>query len=151
MQIRQIKVDDDLTELFDEWLKECRANSFDLEASVVEACKDIKTLNDNRAVFVMIEEGKIIGLLGVDINKSPIGPEMIANEHFFYVIPKYRGQGLQMIRTAEKWLKDKTQCTHFILNASYLASDLAPRVIRMYGLLGYSRFEVSMIKKLGGK
>ena len=74
-----------------EWQQECNGEAFNLETTPAELLDDLIKVSNNGVLYVAeSKDGKCIGFTGVVIFKNPLGTEMIANEHYWYVIKKYR-------------------------------------------------------------
>lgn len=103
----------------------------------------------NAVVFgLKTEEGEMVGYIGVCVFDNPVGPGLVAGEHFWFVHPNHRGMStLRLLDAAMEWAKSR-RCTHFIANASMLASSLHDRVCRLYEKKGMSHFETSYICEL---
>ena len=96
----------------------------------------------------IVNKDNIVGVMGIVIFKSPIGTEMMATEHFLYVLGRHRGLGsIKLIRYAKKWAKEKG-CSHIIFNASKMASDLHDNVCKLYERLGMKHFETVYIQDI---
>lgn len=95
-----------------------------------------------------ISRGEPVGYMGLKCFKSPLGNQLIANEHYLFVASEFRGfSTLQLIRAAREWARAKG-CSHIIFNASNLASDLHDKVCQFYERLGMKKFETSYINFL---
>jgi len=92
----------------------------------------------------------VVGFMGIEMFNSPTGYQRIANEHYFYVLPKYRRgtRSIRLVNAAKQWAIE-AGCTHLILNASALASDLHDRVCKLYRHFGAELFETSFLLNLG--
>lgn len=89
-----------------------------------------------------------IGYLGLEYFISPLGDQKMANEHYFFVMPEKRGlSSIGLMRKAKVLAKERG-CTHLIMNASNLASDMHDRVCAFYERLNMKLFESSYIKEL---
>ncbi len=134
----------DLVPLLRLWRAEAQMEKFGVLVYVPETLEFLKGLP---CVLLLIREGITVGLMGISITTSPTGPQKIANEHFWYIIPKFRGYARTMLKAAEKWTKEHG-CSHLIVNASYMASGSCDKVSRMYELLKYQPFERVFIKEV---
>ena len=125
-----------------EWQQECNGDAFNLETTPAELLDDLIKVSNNGVLYVAeSKDGKCIGFTGVVIFKNPLGTEMIANEHYWYVIKKYRTGlvGYRLLRAAMNWSKEQG-CTHFIANASNLASDMHDKAALFYKRIGMRLF-----------
>lgn len=100
-------------------------------------------------LFGGIKDSKVIGILGMIIFKSPVSSDIIANEHFWYIVPDYRRGllGMNMLKKAIEWAKLKG-CTQFMANASMMASNLHDDVCRLYACINMKKFETTYIKTI---
>jgi hypothetical protein len=142
----------DLHELAERWKAECNGDSMGIETSVDSFLLGIQEMMDNSYSMVLVakdgQKGTIVGLIGIQAFHSPIGSQRIANEHFWYVLPEYRGSmGIRLIEAARKWAETQ-RCSHFILNASRLSSDLHDRVCNLCERMGMQKFETSYIERI---
>lgn len=129
------------------WRYESNPEAFGLTGDIDCFLKDLKKLIDgpNSDLLVMDNLG---GFMGLTIFTSPLGCERIANEHYWYVLPEYRGvSSLRFLRAANRWAKAKG-CSHIIMNASCLASDLHDRVCRLYEHFGMKKFETEYMRRV---
>jgi len=99
---------------------------------------------------MLIENELPVGFIGVTMFQSPISVDRMATEHLWYVIPVYRGWGgIRLIKVAKAWARSQG-CSHFIGNASMLASDLHDQVCELYEAMKMKKFETVYICPLGG-
>lgn len=134
------------------WQKECNTQVFGIKEDMDEFFQDLQNLTgrNDSDLLVLAEGERIIGLIGLVIFKSPLSKQRMANEHYWYVLPEHRGiSSLRLLKAAEKWAKDKG-CSHLLMNASCLASDLHDSVCKLYERYGMKKFETVFIKRLGG-
>ena len=99
--------------------------------------------------LIVLYDGKTpVGYIGLRYFESPLGSQMMAEEHYFYVIPENRGlASMRLIKNAKTLAKLKG-CTHLILNASNLASDMHDKICQFYEKSGMKLFETSYIEQL---
>jgi hypothetical protein len=132
-----------------DWVNGVRENSFGLEVTVTRFMDDLQRLvdNDNSDLFVLVKDVPV-GLLGMTIFTSPIGNNRIANEHYWYVLPEHRSvESIRMLSVAKKWAKDNG-CSHLMMNASNLASDLHDRVSGVYERMGMKKMETVYMQRI---
>ncbi len=99
-------------------------------------------------LLVLYDGETPIGYIGLRYFESPLGNQRIANENYLYVLPEKRGlASMRLIRNA-KFLAKHKGCSHLILNASNLASELHDKVCRVYEKMGLVKFETSFIVEL---
>lgn len=151
--IRKYTLDDPISNiltLIQNWMAECNQEEFGMEINPVKVMKDIIDLmsNPDKDLFVKINDGQVVGLMGMKKYISHLCDDAIASEHFWYVLPEYRGSGLrQWIETAREWANEK-ECKHFIINASNLSSDLQDKLSRVLKKIGMRHIESSFIMNL---
>jgi GNAT superfamily N-acetyltransferase len=139
-----------LRPIVDEWVASCNGSLFGIQvhsdnllAALFDLCFD--TDSD---LFVLEQKGVPVGFIGVRKEKSPLGGQMICNEHFWYVMESVRGTGsVRLLQAAEFWA-ERNGCSHFIMNASFLASDKHDRVCEHYMRRGMMKFETAYIKEV---
>lgn len=133
-----------------QWQKTCNGKDMKIDIDIETHLVDLASLiaSDDADLFLLLKDNEPIGYMGVKCFKSPLGNQLIANEHYLYVSSKFRGfSTLQLIRQARKWAKEKG-CSHIIFNASKLASDMHDKVCCFYKRIGMKRFETSFIEVL---
>jgi len=125
-------------------------NGFDICTDPELLVKDLTGLidNDSAALFVLRNDIQVVGIMGMTVFKNPFGWEKIGNEHYWFVLPEYRGHSMKLFRAAKKWAKHMG-CTFFMCNASNLASDMHDKICLIYEKMGMKKFETSYIKKIG--
>jgi hypothetical protein len=144
MMVEEYRDNVDLIPLLRQWRGEAQMGKFGIKGYVHEVQSFLSKLP---CVLLLVNEGVPVGLMGISVSTSPTGPQNMANEHFWYIAPKFRGYARTMIRAAEKWAKEKG-CSHLILNASYAASASCDKVSHIYELLKYQPFERVYIKEV---
>lgn len=152
-QIEQIKTVEQLEQYYyilEEWKLECNWNNFKLNVNSDKGKRDfIRIINNNNFCLLgLIVDNKRVGVLGLTTFTSAFSDDKIANEHYWYVLKDYRKYSLFLLYEAEKWAREN-ECSHLIVNASYLASDLTSKVIEVYKKRNFKEFEASFIKYLG--
>jgi GNAT superfamily N-acetyltransferase len=92
-------------------------------------------------VLVSEQAGEVIGMIGYVLYPHFLSGELIAGEVFFWVEPGHRGDGLRLLRGAEKRAKDR---------GANRMQMIAPtdRVGRLYGRFGYEFVEATYQKNL---
>ena len=143
MTVTEAKDITGLTMIAESWREECNSGEFGLDTNMIDFLAELDEMihDEYSTLIVMKRDGKPVGLMGMVINKSPFGRNWIANEHFWYVLPEHRGvSSIRMIEFAFRWAKQKG-CSHVMMNASYLASDLHDKVCEIYEKFGMKKFE----------
>jgi len=137
-----------LTPLVTEWYKEQNGSDFGVHTDVDVYIKgtDICLKTYGGAILVMLDETKAIGFLTLIVVPSELGNQLWAHEKGWYVLPNTRS-GMRLYRQAEKWCKENG-CSHLVMSASNLASNLHDKVCRFYDHMGMQKFETSYIKEL---
>ena len=99
-------------------------------------------------LLVGFENDEPIGFMGLFIQDSPLGADVILNENFWYIDKAHRGMaGVRMLKAAERTGREKG-CNKFSVTASYLANEAATRVESLYKAMGFRLFEKIYIKGL---
>lgn len=142
---------EELRPLAEQWQQECNCDEFGMKPNIESFLAEIDRLinNENSDVLILLnKDNEIAGLMGLTTFKNPISDGFVANEHFLYIAPKYRGMPIvRLINSAMEWAKKK-DCTHLLLNASRMASSTYGRACMLYGRLKFKEFEKSYIKEL---
>ncbi len=132
------------------WYGTTYVNRFRINIDVDTHLSDLKRLIDSpdSDLLVLMDNDNAVGYMGVQAFTSPLGRQKITNEHYWYVLAGSRGIGsMRLIKLAQRWAKDKG-CSHLIMNASNLASDLHDRICGLYEQIGMTKFETSYILPL---
>jgi GNAT superfamily N-acetyltransferase len=134
------------------WRGICNADKFGIEINDEVYFSGLKNLitYDNKDLLLLVgNDGGVVGYMGIEIFNSPLGNQKIANEHYLFMSRPSVGVML-LIKAAKEWAREKG-CSHLILNASNLASDLHDKVCRFYEKLGLSKFETCYMTELRGE
>ena len=93
------------------------------------------------------DQGRALGFMGLCVFESPLGPQLIAQEHFWYVLPEHRSMAVSgmFLDAAMAWARDQG-AVQFSLTASRMANMEMERVCRMYERWGFTHYESSFIK-----
>lgn len=134
-----------------QWKETCNGKRFGIELIPERHFSDLAGLieRDDADLFLLInDKEEVVGYMGITCFISPLGNQKIAQEHYWYVSGKSRGRGtMLLIRAVKKWAKEK-DCTHFIMNASNLASNMHNRLCRFYERMNFKLFETAYIKEI---
>jgi GNAT superfamily N-acetyltransferase len=136
-----------LTPIAKRWLAEADFDRFGLDSRLAKGLEDLNELiaGVHSDLFMLMKDEQHIGFAGIRSFMSPVGENLIAEEHYLYVLPEYRGRGgLILLRAAREWAKEN-MCTHLIMNASTLASKLHDKVCKLYEYMDMKKFETSYI------
>lgn len=93
-----------------------------------------KTLIDKDGLLVVEHKGELIGMLGFIIYDHFISGEKTLGEVFWWVEPEYRGEGLRLLREAER-IGREAGCK----NIQMIAPN--ENVARLYALRDYDYVE----------
>ena len=140
----------ELTRVMSAFITESTCDDFGISLDLHVVIEDVKRLitHDNSDLLVLIHEDGIVGMMGLRINDSPLGEQQFTNEHYWYVIKEYRGiASIRMVKAAELWAKNMG-CSHILLNASYMASDMHDMICKLYDKMSMKRFETVYIKDI---
>ena len=149
MQVEQVYDVDLLRPLMELWKQETNG---DLQVTTdvnYTALNVASMMQDPSArIFGLVRDDRLIGFLGCRLFRSPTGPELMAQEHYFYVAPEHRGKGtFKLLVAARDWAKARG-ASGLLLSASYLASDLHDKVCKLYAHMGAKPFETTMLLNL---
>lgn len=104
--------------------------------------------NSPTTALLVLVKGGPVGYIGIEFWPSPLGPERMACEKYWYVIPEARGRdGIRLIRTAMAYAAE-AGATHMMFTASRLAGDMHDRVCRLYEAMKMKPFETTYIASL---
>ena len=139
-----------LRPIVESWQEIVIGNGFGIIADDVDKfLVGLKDMADGtESDLLVLYDGKPIGYIGLQYFMSPLGNQKMANEHFFFVIPEKRGLSSMRLLWDAKVLAHERGCSHFIMNASNLASDLHDKVCCFYKRLGMKKFETSYISEV---
>lgn len=133
------------------WKQEAQGNgnAFGIAIDNQTHIDDLQRLidRDDADLLVLVRDDAIIGYMGVQTFNSPLGKQMMASEHYWYVLPQYRIGSIALIKAAFEWARAKG-CSHIQMNASKLASEYHDRVCEIYRAFGMKHFETSYIKEI---
>ena len=139
---------EELRHIAEFWEQESVAD-FGIEIDIKEHLNDLQDMinSDNKDLLVVGDPP--YGYMGISTFINPLGTELMANEHYWYIIPKRRrGMGaIRLMRAAQEWAITKG-CSHLLMTASKLASDLHDNVCKLYEKTGFSHFETTYIKRI---
>jgi len=96
-------------------------------------------------IYILETDGRIVGALGGMKYQDLYNGEQIAIEFFWFIEPRYRGQGLGLYYQFEDWAKAQS-CSQ--IRMAHLC-DLMPEQIKfLYGELGFEAIEIHYAKEL---
>jgi L-amino acid N-acyltransferase len=99
--------------------------------------------SDSCALFVVDLDGAVVGMLGVMVFVQPFSGELVASELFWWLDPQHRGNGVWMLRRAEKWAQSKGAA-----RMTMMAPVDKPRVCEIYEAIGYRAVETVFSRNL---
>lgn len=152
MRVVKAKIEDieALKEVALEWQCTCNAKEFNIDLDPETYFSDLAVLieNENSDLFLLMEKDRVVGYMGVTLFHSPLGNQKICQEHYWYCSGDKRGRGtLLLLRAVKTWGKEKG-CSHRLMTASCLASDLHDRLCRFYERIGFRKFETTYIEEI---
>lgn len=134
-----------------QWKEVCNNKELGIEIVPETYFADVANLidKDDADLFLLInDKEEVVGYMGITCFNSPLGNQKIAQEHYWFVSGENRGRGtMLLIKTIKQWSKEKG-CTHLIMNASNLASNMHDRLCKFYGRIGMKKFETSYIQEI---
>ncbi len=134
-----------------EWKETCNANGLGItiDPQIYRSkLSEFITRDDADLFLLLTDDDKVVGYIGVESFFSPLDNQKIANEHHWYVMKEHRGlDAMPLVRAVQAWAKERG-CSHLIMNASTLASDLHDRVCRFYESIGMKKLETSYIQEI---
>jgi len=139
-----------LQSLVEAWDREANGESFGIDLQLDYVLDDMARLiaDPTSALLVMFKDEKPVGFMGIVFFRSPTGPQWIAQDHFWYVHPDYRGvASLRLLKAARDAAK-AMGCSHIQLSASMMASGMHDKVCALYEKIGAQRFETTYIMKV---
>jgi hypothetical protein len=100
-----------------------------------------KFISDAGTLLISESEGKILGMLGFVLFSHFLSGEMTAGEVFWWVEPEHRGEGIKLLRCAEKMAR---------VSGAKTMQMIAPseRVENLYKRLNYGYVESTYQKTL---
>ena len=103
---------------------------------------------ENSDLLVIRDSDKIVGVMGILCFNDPLGGQLWAQEHLWYVLPDHRGMpAFRLLKMAKEWAKEKG-CTHIVLSANALISNMHETICTLYEKMGMKKCETSYIERL---
>jgi len=135
-----------------EWRERCNANTMGVKTDEEHFFDGLLQLvqKDDCDLFTLRTGAldTVVGFMGMTVFNSPLGDQRIAIEHYWYVMEEYRDRGsMGLMNAAQEWAR-KHKCSHLVMNASTLASDMHDKVCKYYERLGMRKFETSYIQEI---
>jgi GNAT superfamily N-acetyltransferase len=97
--------------------------------------------DDSGALFVADQDGAATGMIGVYAFAHPLDASPRVGELFWWVEPEHRGPGLDLLRAAEAWARERGA-------RSLLMVAPNKRLAAAYRALGYAKLEEHFTKDL---
>lgn len=140
---------EELRELVKSWQAEQNGSNFGLDLRADNALAELEEWRKDEKATIIVQaiDDKILGFLCIFYVDSLLVNKRVAVEKFWYVLPEHRRSGVHLISEARKWAKDN-QCSHLIMVASNLASDMYLKVCNLFGRLGMEIFETTFISEI---
>jgi len=131
------------------WKNEANGDAFGLNIDIDCLLTDIDKMmkGDDSILLVLEQDDQIQGFMGIQTFISPLSNQKIANEHYWYVLPDKRRYGRLLLDLAKIW-SSMAGCSHFMTNASKLASNLHDGVCKVYTRVGMKHFETTFIMEI---
>jgi len=133
------------------WQENVQDNDFGIIADDIDKYLNelgYMVLRPDADLIVLYDGETPVGYIGLRYFSSPLGSQMMAEEHFFFVIPEKRGLASMRLLKNAKYLAKLKGCSHIIFNASNLASELHDKLCRVYEKMGFMKFETSYVTEL---
>ena len=140
---------EELRELIKSWHSEQNGSDFGLDLQVDSALYELDEWRkgEETAIIIQVVDGKVVGFLCVFCVDSLFVGRKVAIEKYWFVMPDHRMAGVKLLHEARKWAKENN-CTHLIMIASNLASDMYETVSRIFEKMGMKVFETSYITEV---
>jgi hypothetical protein len=138
-----------LIPLFEEWKNEQNNVGLGIHVDTDTVVQDVHKWLDNcgGTIITASVEDAMVGFLVLVTIPSEFGEQMWAAEKGWYVRPHIHHAGALLFKKAQLWAKENG-CSHLVMTASYLASDVHDMVCRFYEVMNMKKFETSYIKEL---
>ena len=133
-----------------EWKSLCNGKSFGIDLRPEVHVRDLAKLieDEDSELFLLLKKDRIIGYMGAICFNSPTGNQVMCQEHYWFVSGKNRGRGaLLLLRAVKKYAKEMG-CSHRLMTASCLASNMHDRLCVFYEKIGFRKFETTYIEEL---
>ena len=140
---------DELVPLLEAWRTEQNGLSMGIDVTVDGFVNDInKWLTSlGGVILVAFDEDNMVGFMVLITVPSELGNQKWGVEKGWYVLPKVPVAALLLYRRAEDWCRENG-CSHFLMSASHLASDMHDRICTFYQKMGMNQFETTFIKEI---
>lgn len=135
--------------LLESWLTLCKRTDYEMDCSVERVAEELEMwlMSMVGTLLVAYDGVEPVGFMAVFECKSPVGRDNIALEKYWFCRPNTTMAGPALYRAAMEWAR-KQDCTHMVMSASMLASDMHDKVSRYCEAVGMRLFETSYIVKV---
>lgn len=96
-------------------------------------------------IYALFVGDDIVGVLGGIKHRDPYNSDTVASEMFWFVLPQYRGSGLNLLNAFEQWAKHHG-CVS--IKMAYLVDSMPEKVRIIYKRRKYKEAEHIYIKYL---
>lgn len=149
MRIEQWTEAERLIPLLEYWRSEQNGDvmgiDMDMDTFVSDQNKWMQSLGGT--ILVAIDKDELVGFMTLLKVPSEFGKQSWGIEKGWYVKPKIQIAGIRLYHQAEKWCKENG-CSHLVMSASHLASDLHDKVCKFYCRMNMRKFQTSFIKEI---
>jgi hypothetical protein len=138
-----------LVPLLEEW--KCEQNGgvmgidTDTETNLNDTASWLQTCGGT--IITASVKGVMVGFLVLVTVPSEFGDQKWAVEKGWYMRPHVHYGGPLLFKEAQAWARSHG-CSHLVMVASNMASDIHDRVCRFYEIMKMQKFETSYIKEL---
>jgi len=149
MRIEYTQDVDLLEPLAESWSAECNGGRFGLAVSVPAALAELKNwLATMPGTLILGYEGdRLVGCFAVFKVPLPMAGRFLALEKYWYTLPGATLGGPALYRAARRWGREN-ECSHLVVSASNMASDLHDKVVQFCTHMGMQLFETAFIGEL---
>jgi len=132
--------------LGEHWLAECCASDFGIKTSMANIVKDLENwIELATGTIILAYDGvELVGFMPVFAVPSFLGPQLFALEKYWYASQGHHAAGPMMLAEARRWAKENN-CSHLIMSASNIASNMHDKCCMFYDRVGLKLFETSYI------
>jgi GNAT superfamily N-acetyltransferase len=106
----------------------------------------IERIAPNLITFLLLEEGRVIGLIGGTVSEQPLSVSLFFQELVWYVSENHRSKGVKLLKHLEEW------CISEGIDQIVMAgmhNSQGERLGKFYERNGYSSIETHYLKNLG--
>lgn len=149
MKIEQTQDVEKIRGIAAKWSAECNGSVFGLTVDTDEALRDLAIWLDHApgTLLLAYDGAELTGFFAVFAVKNFLGREMLALEKYWYCLPNKVRAGPALFEAAVLWSK-QNGCSHLIVSASNLASDLHDKVCKFCERMGMQVFETAYAGKV---